>query len=283
MCRPVRSMFFQKLPKLVLFESLAGSVCRGGTVQGVVSRVLLNLVCTVGQVTICQYLCGDSKAMHGGGRGEQEVLVELWVRAGTLQTELLLCACTEEAEEPVQSCVCSCWVSIFPVFPFWDAWMSRPREWWLSSQAVSVPWALGALSVTVFWLNRFLHLQKAKEFQDLWDCKCVGKYLECCVVRSVHSYVQKNSACWQKILYKDTHKVAALSVLVFWNELLNFDNFQTFFLLPYTYPVFNAVPQKYDCLACLLFGVWWQQCINCAFVLAAMLHQHKIVLQILKL
>lgn len=71
-----------------------------------------------GQVTICQYLCGDSKAMHGGGRGEQEVLVELWVRAGTLQTELLLCACTEEAEEPVQSCVCSCWVSIFPVFPF---------------------------------------------------------------------------------------------------------------------------------------------------------------------
>lgn len=55
MYRPMRSMFFQKLPKLVLFESGKSDrfrMCRSVRVEAVVSWLLLNLVCIVGQMMV---------------------------------------------------------------------------------------------------------------------------------------------------------------------------------------------------------------------------------------
>lgn len=125
MNRPMRSMFFQKLPGLVLFESGKSHrfrVCRTVRVQGVLSSSLPNLVCTVGPMTIGWHCCGVSKAMDGWGTGEQEVL-ELWVGAGPLQPELLLPLSLHWGRA-----ACAAAVDV----PALAACMSTTGQWWLS-------------------------------------------------------------------------------------------------------------------------------------------------------
>lgn len=133
--RPVRSMFFQKLPKLVLFESVAGSECAEVGGLRVWFHGCCSTVCTGDNLSVLLWGLQSRawrRERRAGGAGAA-------VGESRDTAELLLCACTEE---PVQSCVCSCWVSIFLIFPFWDASVSRPRKWWLSSQAVSEHWGL---------------------------------------------------------------------------------------------------------------------------------------------
>lgn len=152
----MRSMFFQKLPKLVLFgsgKSHRFRVCRSVRAEGVVSSLLLNLVCIVGQMTIWWYFCGVSKAMDGWGRGDTG-----WWSCGWEQGHCscsCLWPCTEAAEEPEQSCLCSCWCrySRSEVLSCLD---EQAKEvvtqllpaWRVDELGVcSALWALGALAV----------------------------------------------------------------------------------------------------------------------------------------
>lgn len=126
-------------------------------------RLLLNLVCIVGQMTICQYLCWGLKPCMDEGEESRDCRLSCF------------CPCTGEAEEPMQSCVCSAGCP-----HSWYLPSETPRKWWLNSclwggypsyecTLISEHWGL---YLSLFWFNGFFYLQKANEFQYRWVCKC---------------------------------------------------------------------------------------------------------------